>query len=596
MSYNAVPPPASVGGSGGAVDFKAALAAARAIANKVKGSDAKSGDKRSAEDGLGSDAKRTSIPGMAPPSTAPPVTLPDGTQVEEHFIPNPHVGRVIGKSGEQINRLQAQSGCKIQITQDNGLPQRSCTLTGTQGQRELAKQLIAQVVGDDGAVTTDGITYTREIPIPAGKVGLIIGRGGETIKRLQEQTGAHLHMIQDDPFAEEKPLRVTGSQDQVKQIEQLVDDLISDKNLLAVPSFDSQGGAPSSGEIASNISQYQSRTENVKVPKFAVGSVIGRQGETIKRLQAESGARVQFRQDINYKEEDNFRICEIVGTDKMVKVAHESVLAIIRNCEARQGGGDYGPGGSRYPVRQPGPGEEQVRYKVASNICGLVIGRGGESIREIQERSGAHVELDRNCGNDVPEKDFIITGASDKVKAAKAMILEKLEGNAGRMGGGGGGGFRQPFGGQQQGFGGGAYANPYGGMPGYPGFPNPYAAAYGGYGQQQQYQQPQTSEASDPAKSEGGAPAEPADPDAAPAPGYPTHKEYLANKEWYNKQGYYGVVPQAQPAADYSAQWAAYYAAQGQQQPQDQQQQPPQEGGEQKPPPASEDPAPPPPK
>ena len=39
---------------------------------------------------------------------------------------------VIGRGGEQITRLQAESGCKVQMAADSGgLPERICTLTGT---------------------------------------------------------------------------------------------------------------------------------------------------------------------------------------------------------------------------------------------------------------------------------------------------------------------------------------------------------------------------------------------------------------------------------------------------------------------------------
>lgn len=35
---------------------------------------------------------------------------------------------------------------------------------------------------------------------------------------------------------------------------------------------------------------------------------------------------------------------------------------------------------------------------------------------------------------------------------------------------------------------------------------------------------------------------------AAVAAGYPTQEMYLANKEWYNSQGYYGLTPAGTPA------------------------------------------------
>lgn len=42
----------------------------------------------------------------------------------------------------------------------------------------------------------------QEIMVPGSKVGLVIGKGGETIKMLQEKTGAKMVIIQDGPGQE----------------------------------------------------------------------------------------------------------------------------------------------------------------------------------------------------------------------------------------------------------------------------------------------------------------------------------------------------------------------------------------------------------
>lgn len=56
-----------------------------------------------------------------------------------------------------------------------------------------------------------------EIMVPGPKVGLIIGKGGETIKQLQEKSGAKMVVIQDGPSQEnEKPLRITGEPQKVE--------------------------------------------------------------------------------------------------------------------------------------------------------------------------------------------------------------------------------------------------------------------------------------------------------------------------------------------------------------------------------------------
>lgn len=66
---------------------------------------------------------------------------------EDVKIPNNLVGLVIGRGGDTIKKLQAESQCKIKIASDpDGSPQRSCTLTGSQDQIDLAKQLLEEIV------------------------------------------------------------------------------------------------------------------------------------------------------------------------------------------------------------------------------------------------------------------------------------------------------------------------------------------------------------------------------------------------------------------------------------------------------------------
>ena len=55
---------------------------------------------------------------------------------------------------------------------------------------------------------------TVEMMIPSNKVGLVIGKGGETIKQLQNRSGCKMMMQQDGQWqnAPEKPLKITGTQ------------------------------------------------------------------------------------------------------------------------------------------------------------------------------------------------------------------------------------------------------------------------------------------------------------------------------------------------------------------------------------------------
>merc|ERR1719208_452142 len=140
-------------------------------------------------------------------------------------------------------------------------------------------------------------------------------------------------------------------------------------------------------------------------------------------------------------------------------------------------GGGPGGGGNEY-------GAEHTDYiTIPSNKCGLVIGKGGETIKTINSSTGAHCEVDKSAPQDAREKNFIIRGSPDAVERAKAMIMEKIgmpvtASTYGSYGGSSGGG--SSWGGDQGGGGGAPYGQaggpggaPAGGMPGQPASMNP---------------------------------------------------------------------------------------------------------------------------
>jgi len=61
----------------------------------------------------------------------------------------------------------------------------------------------------------------------------VIGKGGETIKNLQERAQCRMVMIQDGPYmnAPEKPLRIMGDPTRCQRGKDLVNDLLTEKEL-----------------------------------------------------------------------------------------------------------------------------------------------------------------------------------------------------------------------------------------------------------------------------------------------------------------------------------------------------------------------------
>lgn len=159
--------------------------------------------------------------------------------------------------------------------------------------------------------------------VPGSKVGLVIGKGGETIKMLQEKTGAKMVIIQDGPSQEvvEKPLRISGDPMKIDHAKQLVFDLILDKDAYNNSNrglYNQNNGPPPGGEQA-----------EVFVPKTAVGVVIGKGGDMIKKIQGETGCKLQFIQGKGDGPGD--RRCIISGTKQQVEDAKRTIEDLIES-------------------------------------------------------------------------------------------------------------------------------------------------------------------------------------------------------------------------------------------------------------------------
>lgn len=70
-----------------------------------------------------------------------------------------------------------------------------------------------------------------------------------------------------------------------------------------------------------------------------------------------------------------------------------------------------------------------MTFSIPAHKCGLVIGRGGENVKAINQQTGAFVEISRQLppNGDPNFKLFIIRGSPQQIDHAKQLIEEKIE-------------------------------------------------------------------------------------------------------------------------------------------------------------------------
>ncbi|XP_028842629.1 far upstream element-binding protein 2-like isoform X2 [Denticeps clupeoides] len=234
------------------------------------------------------------------------------------------------------------------------------------------------------------------------------------------------------------------------------------------------------------------------------------------------------------------------------------LLQSIRTREEGQGPPGMTPAGRGRGQSSWGPPGGEMTFSVPAHKCGLVIGRGGENVKAINQQTGAFVELSHQMppNGDPNLKPFVIRGSPQQIDHARQLIEDKIEDPPCPVGPGSSG----PVG-------------PY--NPSLPGAPGPLGGPPDTYQQWQPRAPHDPDRAADPntawaayyaqhyQQPPGSGPATPTDPPA----GQPDYTK--AWEEYYKQTGQTGSsAPQTGAMGstvgqtDYSAAWAEYYGQQ----------------------------------
>ncbi|KAK6912797.1 K Homology domain, type 1 [Dillenia turbinata] len=180
---------------------------------------------------------------------------------------------------------------------------------------------------------------------------------------------------------------------------------------------------------------YQGTSKKIDIPNGRVGVIIGKGGETIKYLQLQSGARIQVTRDMDADPNSPTRMVELMGTPEQIAKAEQLINEVLSEAES----GDSGIVSRRLTGSS---GSDSFTMKVSNNKVGLLIGKGGETIKNLQVRSGARIQvipLHLPPGDTSIERTVHIDGTSEQIESAKQLINEVTSENRVRnpsMGGG----------------------------------------------------------------------------------------------------------------------------------------------------------------
>ena len=251
-------------------------------------------------------------------------------------VPNHLVGYIIGKGGDVIQRIQIQSGAHLQVQKESemkpGETHRHLTLKGSsQESIDDLKRRIDDIVNPRMGLSSSGNmvatasmgggqqelthAFVIKIPIPNEKIGMIIGKAGVNVKGIQERTRAKL-LIPPTPDEDNQSTRTISIGADYKEW--------ADAAQMEIFLILQQG------QQQVQQAQMTGNIMFISVPDERIGIIIGKQGSTIKDIQARAQIKIIIPQTADPGTNPPIRTLSLIGCPEGQHFARFEIEMILQ--------------------------------------------------------------------------------------------------------------------------------------------------------------------------------------------------------------------------------------------------------------------------
>ncbi|XP_061203229.1 poly(rC)-binding protein 2 isoform X4 [Neopsephotus bourkii] len=319
------------------------------------------------------------------------------------------------------------------------------------------------------------VTLTIRLLMHGKEVGSIIGKKGESVKKMREESGARINISEGN--CPERIITLAGPTNAIfKAFAMIIDKLEEDI---------------SSSMTNSTAASRPPVTLRLVVPASQCGSLIGKGGCKIKEIRESTGAQVQVAGDMLPNSTE--RAITIAGIPQSIIECVKQICVVMLESPPKgvtipyrpkpssspvifAGGQDrYSSGSANYPHTAPsmclnsdleGPPQELTKLHqlamqqspfpiphgntgfsgldasaqttsheltIPNDLIGCIIGRQGAKINEIRQMSGAQIKI-ANPVEGSTDRQVTITGSAASISLAQYLINVRLSSETGGMG------------------------------------------------------------------------------------------------------------------------------------------------------------------
>ncbi|CAN1825542.1 RNA-binding KH domain-containing protein PEPPER [Linum perenne] len=240
--------------------------------------------------------------------------------------------------------------------------------------------------------------------VPVAKVGSIIGRKGELIKKMCEETRARVRILEGPQSTPDRIVLISGKEEPEAPLSPAMDAVLRVFKRVSDLS-NIEGDSTSTGASFCSIKLLVASSQAI--------NLIGKQGSTIRSIQESSGASVRVLledESPSYAASDE-RLVEVHGESLKVLNALEAITGQLRK---------FLVDSSVIPVFEK---TVTQTMKVPLSYAGDIIGVDGSNIAYIRRVSGAVLIIQESRG--FPDEIIVeIKGTTSEVDKAQQLIQE----------------------------------------------------------------------------------------------------------------------------------------------------------------------------
>ncbi|KAI0900334.1 hypothetical protein F4806DRAFT_152405 [Annulohypoxylon nitens] len=273
------------------------------------------------------------------------------------------------------------------------------------------------------------------IDVESTLVGLVIGRQGENLRRIESETSCRVQFLSSTGEQEAyRQCKITGPRARRAEAKAAINKTIDDSGMGAIAraGLDRQPHARRDARTPNpNALRDGEDYEQIVVPDRTVGLIIGRGGETIRDLQERSGCHINI---VGEDQSNNgLRPVNLIGPTKATALAKTMIMEIVdSDNHNNDNGGNMNKPRPQRPdhTRDNGQvGSDKVNDSiyVPSEAVGMIIGKGGETIREMQNTTGCKINVTASSGPNETQREIGLVGSRDAINRAKRAIEDKVD-------------------------------------------------------------------------------------------------------------------------------------------------------------------------